>query len=303
MIIDPKKIIKLSQLSKNGIAAVAKYLFEVEDRVDTVQSDVLDMGKKLVDVEKELKERVTSDTSIMEKVTKNIFKDIKGDTGEKGEKGDKGESGTNGIDGKNGLNGKDGKDGKDGKSIVGPAGKNGTDGTDGSNGKDGSPDTGEIIVNKINDISEDGPKIKTEHIEGYEKTIEDIKSSGKNIRLVGGARGIQLYVDGSKKGTANYLNLVGGTNVTLTYSYAFGRNDIIISATGSSGGSFTVLPKLSGTVDDTNLAFTFSDEPQLVVINGASYAKTGGAITWTYLTGTVTLSSPVGSGGNIYGIK
>jgi len=72
---------------------------------------------------------------------------------------------------------------------------------------------------------------------------------------------------------------------------------------GSSGASsgLTILVA-TGTIDDSNVVFTFTQEPTLININGAFYQKTGGAITWTYLAGTVTLSVPVGTGGSIYGI-
>ena len=59
------------------------------------------------------------------------------------------------------------------------------------------------------------------------------------------------------------------------------------------------------TIDDNNVAFTFISKPTEIVINGASYVETGGNITWTWNSGTLTatLSSPVGVGGSIYGRK
>lgn len=79
----------------------------------------------------------------------------------------------------------------------------------------------------------------------------------------------------------------------------------IDSATGrvlmSSTASLTVLT-ITGTVDDSNLAFTAASEPTVLVINGGVYKKTGGSITWTYSGGSITLSAPVGSGGSIFGL-
>ena len=69
----------------------------------------------------------------------------------------------------------------------------------------------------------------------------------------------------------------------------------------STGGGITIVP-ITGTINDTNVTFTSTSEPTLLNINGAFYQTTGGVITWTYVAGTITLSSPVGTGGSIYGI-
>jgi protein-arginine kinase activator protein McsA len=134
-------------------------------------------------------------------------------------------------------------------------------------------------------------------IRGIEKLEEDIKSA-KQIKISGGGggRGIQLHVDGSRKGlTSQSINLIGGTGVTLTYSQSHGRNDITISA---AGGSLAVLAA-TGTVDDSNTTFTFISAPTLVIVNGAAY-RHGSGVT---ITGTsAVLDNPVGTGGDIYAI-
>lgn len=133
-------------------------------------------------------------------------------------------------------------------------------------------------------------------IKGIEEIQDEIKNI-KAIRVTGGARGVQLYVDGAKKGMVQYINLVAGTNVTLTYNRANGRNDITISATGGSG-AFSILAA-TGTVDNSNTTFTFASEPTLVVVNGTSY-RNGFGVT---ITGTTaTLDNPPGVGGDVYGI-
>ena len=133
-------------------------------------------------------------------------------------------------------------------------------------------------------------------VKGIEEIEEELKNV-KSVRMTGGARGIQLYVDGAKKGMAQYINLIAGTNVSLTYSRANGRNDITISATGGSG-SFSVLTA-AGTVDDSNTTFTFASEPTLVVVNGTSY-RNGKGVT---ITGTTAvLDNAPGVGGDVYGI-
>lgn len=58
----------------------------------------------------------------------------------------------------------------------------------------------------------------------------------------------------------------------------------------------------TGTIDDSNTAFTFPSRPSVLVINGGTYRETGGAITWTWSSPTATLSVPVGTGGSIFGL-
>lgn len=93
--------------------------------------------------------------------------------------------------------------------------------------------------------------------------------------------------------------VTAGTNVTITRN---ANGDKVINATGGSG--ITVLAA-TGTIDDTNTIFTFTSEPTIVVINGASYAATstvGGTLAWTNVGTTVTLAFPVGTGGSIYAL-
>ena len=137
-------------------------------------------------------------------------------------------------------------------------------------------------------------------IKGVEKLEEKIKSIElRPSGIGGGARGFQLYVDGTKRGQVSMANFIAGTNVTLTYAAAFGRNDITISATG--GGSLSVLT-VTGTVDDTNTAFSVATEPTLVIVNGAAYRSTGDSYTWTWVATVLTMSQAIGSGGSIYAL-
>jgi hypothetical protein len=87
---------------------------------------------------------------------------------------------------------------------------------------------------------------------------------------------------------------VAGDNVTVDATDP--ANPIV----ASTGGVAHIT--ISGTINDSNTTFTALSEPLDLVINGATYAKTGGAITWTYTAGTIVLSSPIGTGGSIYGI-
>lgn len=66
----------------------------------------------------------------------------------------------------------------------------------------------------------------------------------------------------------------------------------------SISGSLTILTA-TGTVDDSNTSFSFASAPTLVVINGALY-RDGHGYTLSGLN--ITTDSPVGVGGDIFGI-
>ncbi len=199
---------------------------------------------------------------------------------------------------------------------------------DGENGEDGKDADQTAIVEEVlkrlpsfleiptaQDVLNEVPKLgervrdSLELLDGDERLdkkairgIEEIEKKINEISIrptrVGGAKGIGLYVDGTKKLlTAQQINLIAGTNVTLTYSFANGRNDITISSTVGAG-AFTVLTA-TGAVDDSNTSFTFASAPSLVIVNGASYRDGRGCA----ISGTsVTLDNPVGSGGDIYAL-
>lgn len=161
------------------------------------------------------------------------------------------------------------------------------------------------------ELSNEQLRDKLESLEGDSRTdksaikgIEEIEEKIKQIELRpigvrnGVARGFQLYVDGTKQGMVNMINLVAGNNVSLTYNRANGRNDITINATGGSG-TFSVLA-VTGTVDDSNVNFTTATAAVIVVVNGASYRDGHGCT----ISGTnITLDNPVGQGGDIYAIS
>lgn len=173
-------------------------------------------------------------------------------------------------------------------------GRNGVDGVNGTDGKDGSPDSAEQIVEKINagDALLDQEAVKG--LPALEKKVEQIELRPSKI---GGAKGIGLYVSGSKKLlTAQQINLIGGAGITLSYASANGRNDITITATGSA--SLTPIA-MTGTIDDSNTSFTAASTPNIVIINGASYRHGKGV---TISGAAVTTDSPVGTGGDIYGL-
>ncbi len=92
-------------------------------------------------------------------------------------------------------------------------------------------------------------------------------------------------------------------DVSDTTDDATGSSKQITYANLIAGSSLTSLElTISGTIDDSNTTFTSSVEPKYLVINGVWYKPTGGSITWSWSGGTITLSSPIGSG-VIWGFK
>ena len=76
----------------------------------------------------------------------------------------------------------------------------------------------------------------------------------------------------------------------------------LLAPIGGTGIGASGIIAVAGTVNDTNLTFTVTQEPTLLAINGGLYQQTGGAITWPYVAGTITLSSAIGTGGSIFAI-
>ena len=154
-----------------------------------------------------------------------------------------------------------------------------------------------VIIRDSLESLEGDERLDKSAIKGLDEALAE-KSKG-GVTLFGNSRGVQLYVDGVKEGLAQTINFIPGVGISLTYNRSQGRNDITISASGTAALGIIAV---SGTVDDSNVTFTAASEPTLLIINGGSYQKTGGSITWPYVAGTITLSSAVGNGGSIYGI-
>lgn len=198
---------------------------------------------------------------------------------------------------KDGAQGPKGDTGAQGESIIGPQGPSGDKGDTGANGKDGSPDTGVQIVDKINALPiEPEFQIDVLHIRGLENLIPKNKEGG--MSYYGNSLGVGMFVGGTDYGTARYLNFIAGTNITLSFNRVGERNDLTINSTASGGGSLSVLAA-TGTVDDSNVIFTFASAPTLVVVNGNAYRDGHGV---TIVGTTATLDSAVGTGGDIYGL-
>lgn len=202
---------------------------------------------------------------------------LKGDRGEKGEKGDKGDPGEQGIPGENGLDGANGRDGRDGKDgIDGQDGKDGVDGKDGKDGKDGSPDTGEQIVQKVNELSTDDEELKIDasHIKNFPKEVK------KHSHII--SRNVAYFDETT-------LVVENPTRIKLTGSGVSAALDsegaLVITVTGTA--SREAYEQMTDSGDHT--AFTISNTPNagtLLVFNMSSqqtviptaYTNTGTSI-------------------------
>ncbi len=183
-----------------------------------------------------------------------------------------------------------GRDYFDGKQ--GPMGE----GAPGKPGKDGSPDKPMDIVQKLNTLKGvlDPAVLKDVDIL-FDTFLEKVKT--KKLIDRADIRNMPLNM-GDQRWHGGGLSKVTH-DATLTGE---GTSSSPLSVVGS-GGSFLVLAA-TGTIDDSNTAFTFLQLPTVIVMNGGMYQQTGGIITWTWDAGTLTatLSSPVGTGGSIFGI-
>lgn len=155
-----------------------------------------------------------------------------------------------------------------------------------------SPLIPDPIPGENGDDGEVGPMPKHEWRDTEIRFQKPDKSWGAWVDLRG-PRGFGNLIRGYFQ--SQVLSIKAGSGIRVT-----GEGEVIISAVSTGGGFAEVT--ITGTINDSNVTFTSATEPTYLVMNGAWYKQTGGAITWTYSGGTITLSSPVGTGGSIFGV-
>jgi hypothetical protein len=171
-----KKVEKLARLADDPSKTIFDELQEVKEEIKGAVPGELKVeikGAEVVTIKGEQGEvgPEPSDERLRGIIIPLIPEPIEGRPGEKGEKGDKPVAG---VDYPIPENGKDGIDGRDGESIVGPPG---------APGKDGSPDTGEQIIEKINEAE---GLIKKEKIEGLDEAFDSVSRQISSIPRGGG---------------------------------------------------------------------------------------------------------------------
>ncbi len=165
-------------------------------------------------------------------------------------------------------------------------------------------DSPETIVAKINASSK---KISSDVIEGLmtpADVVEEIKNLKGNDRIdVSHIRNGEQLARLAQKMDMNDMRWHGGGLSSVIHDTSLtgsGTVDSPLSVVATPTG-ITIIA-VAGTIDDSNMSFTSASQPTLLVINGMIYQKTAGAITWTYVAGTITLSIPVGTSGSIFGL-
>lgn len=121
-------------------------------------------------------------------------------------------------------------------------------------------------------------------IKGWDKVIEDIKKSGKSVRLVGGTNGIMVYNGSTKLGIVKYINFTGGgvssslVNGLLTLTF--------------SSGSFSGTQEKSTTIPNGVLTtFAFTHTPGIIIWNGSIQTLTDD---YTVSSLTITFTGSAG---------
>ncbi len=98
---------------------------------------------------------------------------------------------------------------------------------------------------------------------------------------------LTLQTDGTPNGLQSLLNLIAGTNITLTDD---GVGGVTIDATGGGGGATYLKETPAGTLDGVNTVFTLSNTPtadsltlfvNILQAEGTDYTLSGATITFT----------------------
>lgn len=217
---------------------------------------------------------------------------LKGDKGDKGEKGDKGDF-VKGDTGEQGVQGKVGPRGS--KGDRGDQGEKGNDAKDGADGKDGSPDSGEEIIDKINEAE---GKIDPKRIKGLTNALKAVDDYGKFPSGGGGGGTQQLIIQDEGTRVSDFvtaLNFVGA-GVQLTY----GNNGTVTVTVSGSAGTEANNETPSGTINGSNTVFTLAHTPSpaaslKLYLNGAF--QTAGGEDYTLATATITFINAPLTGG------
>lgn len=139
------------------------------------------------------------------------------------------------------------------------------------------------------------------HIKGLrEEIMNEIKAMPQNVEIsTDMVRSIVKEMKRLPEGDRLEVQDIRNHQAFIFNGHKYGMHEMMHG--GSSGSSITIIT-VTGTINDSNTSFSASTQPTLLNINGAFYNTSGGAITWSYLAGVITTSSPVGTGGSIYGI-
>ena len=171
------------------------------------------------------------------------------------------------------------------------------DGEDGEDGKDAEPIDLDVVAQKAAALIPAPKDVDIDEDKLVEAVISKLPAPkvDKSGKQVPGWGAHPLVIQDATTVKTKVARRIKFTGATVSQS-ADGTTTVAISSSGLSPIAVT------GTINDSNVTFTAASTPTLLIINGAMYTQTGGAITWSIAGTTITLSSPVGSGGSILGI-
>lgn len=181
--------------------------------------------------------------------------------------------------------------------------------------KDFSSKTSDILDKAREDFKSDIRSMTSESSAASKRSVQDIKSRLEelskdieksrqefNLRIAGlggGSMNRQILVGGVNPLTRyTDYNIIAGAGITITTANDDANRRVNLTITSNGGGGGISYETPVGTVDDSNVTFTVSHTPLYIVVNGAQYLAGTGTFT-SYLAGTITLSSGVGTGGFI----
>lgn len=138
-------------------------------------------------------------------------------------------------------------------------------------------------------------KIKTDFEDKINKLRVEIFS--KLASHGGGSMNRQISVNSSVMSTKyTDVNFIAGSNLTLTKTNNNTTKQVDITITASGGGTgFTLLPA-TGSINSSNVTFTFTQQPAYIISDGAWYRVNKG---WTWSVSTATMTIPPND--DIYG--
>lgn len=229
----------------------------------------------------EMKKQTSLLSRLLEETSKKSAMEIKAEF----IKGDKGDS----IVGPEGPMGPVGPEGPMGPSPIAgvdyPIPKNGRDGANGY-----TPTPTEIISLIKPLIPE--PIQGEPGINGKTPTAKEI------IKAIQSLEGDEATSFAKRLGSIIDISYIRNAQTFMFNGKRIKIEELMHGSGSSSGGSTLHTETPTGTVDDSNVTFTVAHEPFYISVNGAIYSV-GTGLYSTYVAGTITLTSAVGTGGFI----
>ncbi len=186
------------------------------------------------------------------------------------------------------------------KNMQGASYIKGDPGKDGNHGQDGKTPTEQELLELIKPLIPDPEFIDEDKIVRSVLSKIDKPENGKDA-VIDEESFMQKFVKYLKeKKPIDISDIRNWQSAKSTNK--INMNDMRWHGAGISTLASIIIP-VSGTINDTNVNFTSTSEPSILVINGSAYTPTGGNITWTYSSNAITLSIAIGIGGSIFGLK